>query len=225
MRLTDGEKHILIGTAQASLIRFKETDVRAMSRIAAGVKGIRLRDGDEVIGLDVADDDNQDEILVVTEKGYGKRTSIEDYRLSNRGGMGVKTAKLTERNGRLVCITTVEGDEDLMVVTNQGVIIRMEVSNISVNGRMAQGVRLIRLDEEQYVSTVAKVKKEPEDIEADEHTTASEASDDVEVVVDDVTPGDTIHTEAPEPEVSPERETLREDFMDRVNEDIENEDE
>ncbi|EJH4548631.1 DNA gyrase subunit A [Staphylococcus pseudintermedius] len=225
VRLTDGEKHILIGTAQASLIRFKETDVRAMSRIAAGVKGIRLRDGDEVIGLDVADDDNQDEILVVTEKGYGKRTSIEDYRLSNRGGMGVKTAKLTERNGQLVCITTVEGDEDLMVVTNQGVIIRMEVSNISVNGRMAQGVRLIRLDEEQYVSTVAKVKKEPEDIEADEHTTASEASDDVEVVVDDVTPGDTIHTEAPEPEVSPERETLREDFMDRVNEDIENEDE
>ncbi|EGQ3099247.1 TPA: DNA gyrase subunit A [Staphylococcus pseudintermedius] len=225
VRLTDGEKHILIGTAQASLIRFKETDVRAMSRIAAGVKGIRLRDGDEVIGLDVADDDNQDEILVVTEKGYGKRTSIEDYRLSKRGGMGVKTAKLTERNGRLVCITTVEGDEDLMVVTNQGVIIRMEVSNISVNGRMAQGVRLIRLDEEQYVSTVAKVKKEPEDIEADEHTTASEASDDVEVVVDDVTPGDTIHTEAPEPEVSPERETLREDFMDRVNEDIENEDE
>ncbi|ELJ5456023.1 DNA gyrase subunit A [Staphylococcus pseudintermedius] len=225
VRLTDGEKHILIGTAQALLIRFKETDVRAMSRIAAGVKGIRLRDGDEVIGLDVADDDNQDEILVVTEKGYGKRTSIEDYRLSKRGGMGVKTAKLTERNGRLVCITTVEGDEDLMVVTNQGVIIRMEVSNISVNGRMAQGVRLIRLDEEQYVSTVAKVKKEPEDIEADEHTTASEASDDVEVVVDDVTPGDTIHTEAPEPEVSPERETLREDFMDRVNEDIENEDE
>lgn len=219
VRLTDGEKHILIGTAQASLIRFKETDVRAMSRIAAGVKGICLRDGDEVIGLDVADDDNQDEILVVTEKGYGKRTSTEDYRLSNRGGMGVKTAKLTERNGRLVCITTVEGDEDLMVVTNQGVIIRMEVSNISVNGRMAQGVRLIRLDEEQYVSTVAKVKKEPEDIEADEHTTASEASDDVEVVVDDVTPGDTIHTEAPEPEVSPERETLREDFMDRVNED------
>ncbi|EJE4549094.1 DNA gyrase subunit A [Staphylococcus pseudintermedius] len=219
VRLTDGEKHILIGTAQASLIRFKETDIRAMSRIAAGVKGIRLRDGDEVIGLDVADDDNQDEILVVTEKGYGKRTSTEDYRLSNRGGMGVKTAKLTERNGRLVCITTVEGDEDLMVVTNQGVIIRMEVSNISVNGRMAQGVRLIRLDEEQYVSTVAKVKKEPEDIEADEHTTASEASDDVEVVVDDVTPGDTIHTEAPEPEVSPERETLREDFMDRVNED------
>ncbi|PCF86271.1 DNA gyrase subunit A [Staphylococcus intermedius] len=229
VRLTDGDKHILIGTAQASLIRFKETDVRAMSRIAAGVKGIRLRDGDEVIGLDVADDDNKDEILVVTEKGYGKRTSIEDYRLSNRGGMGVKTAKLTERNGRLVCITTVEGDEDLMVVTNQGVIIRMEVSNISVNGRMAQGVRLIRLDDEQYVSTVAKVKKEPEDLESDEDTGVSEvsdvANDATEVVVDDATPGDTIHTEAPEPEASPERETLREDFMDRVNEDIENEDE
>ncbi|WP_086428841.1 DNA gyrase subunit A [Staphylococcus cornubiensis] len=225
VRLTDGDKHILIGTAQASLIRFKETDVRAMSRIAAGVKGIRLRDGDEVIGLDVADDNNKDEILVVTEKGYGKRTSIEDYRLSNRGGMGVKTAKLTERNGRLVCITTVEGDEDLMVVTNQGVIIRMEVSNISVNGRMAQGVRLIRLEDEQYVSTVAKVKKEPEDIEAEENVEASESHSDSEVVVDDATPGDTIHTEAPEPEVPTEREMLREDFMDRVNEDIENEDE
>lgn len=225
VRLTDGDKHILIGTAQASLIRFKETDVRAMSRIAAGVKGIRLREGDEVIGLDVADDNNKDEILVVTEKGYGKRTSIEDYRLSNRGGMGVKTAKLTERNGRLVCITTVEGDEDLMVVTNQGVIIRMEVSNISVNGRMAQGVRLIRLEDEQYVSTVAKVKKEPEDIEVEENVKASETHNVSEVVVDDATPGDTIHTEAPEPEVPTERETLREDFMDRVNEDIETEDE
>lgn len=225
VRLTDGEKHILIGTAQASLIRFKETDVRAMSRIAAGVKGIRLRDGDEVIGLDVADDDNQDEILVVTEKGYGKRTSIEDYRLSNRGGMGVKTAKLTERNGRLVCITTVEGDEDLMVVTNQGVIIRMEVSDISVNGRMAQGVRLIRLDDEQYVSTVAKVKKEPEHIEGDDQIATSKDHEDSEVVVDDTTPGDTIHTEAPEADATTtERETLREDFMDRVNEDIENED-
>ena len=128
VRLTDGEKHILIGTADASLIRFKETDVRSMSRIAAGVKGIKLRDGDEVIGLGVTNEESNDEILVVTEKGYGKRTSIEEYRLSNRGGMGVKTAKLTERNGQLVCIATVEGDEDLMVVTNQGVIIRMEVS-------------------------------------------------------------------------------------------------
>ncbi|BAS44787.1 DNA gyrase subunit A [Staphylococcus schleiferi] len=223
VRLTDGEKHILIGTADASLIRFKETDVRSMSRIAAGVKGIKLRDGDEVIGLGVTNEESHDEILVVTEKGYGKRTSIEEYRLSNRGGMGVKTAKLTERNGQLVCIATVEGDEDLMVVTNQGVIIRMEVSDISVNGRMAQGVRLIRLDDEQFVSTVAKVKKEPENLEAENDELESET----ETVIEDDVPGDTIHTEAPEvsDNDTEERETVRQDFMDRVNEDIENEDE
>ncbi|CAM2882608.1 DNA gyrase subunit A [Staphylococcus schleiferi] len=223
VRLTDGEKHILIGTADASLIRFKETDVRSMSRIAAGVKGIKLRDGDEVIGLGVTNEESNDEILVVTEKGYGKRTSIEEYRLSNRGGMGVKTAKLTERNGQLVCIATVEGDEDLMVVTNQGVIIRMEVSDISVNGRMAQGVRLIRLDDEQFVSTVAKVKKEPENLEAENDELESET----ETVIEDDVPGATIHTEAPEvsDNDTEERETLRQDFMDRVNEDIENEDE
>ncbi len=223
VRLTDGEKHILIGTADASLIRFKETDVRSMSRIAAGVKGIKLRDGDEVIGLGVTNEESNDEILVVTEKGYGKRTSIEEYRLSNRGGMGVKTAKLTERNGQLVCIATVEGDEDLMVVTNQGVIIRMEVSDISVNGRMAQGVRLIRLDDEQFVSTVAKVKKEPENLEAENDELESET----ETVIEDDVPGDTIHTEAPEvsDNDTEEREMVRQDFMDRVNEDIENEDE
>ncbi|MBA8759918.1 DNA gyrase subunit A [Staphylococcus schleiferi subsp. coagulans] len=223
VRLTDGEKHILIGTADASLIRFKETDVRSMSRIAAGVKGIKLRDGDEVIGLGVTNEESNDEILVVTEKGYGKRTSIEEYRLSNRGGMGVKTAKLTERNGQLVCIATVEGDEDLMVVTNQGVIIRMEVSDISVNGRMAQGVRLIRLDDEQFVSTVAKVKKEPENLESENDELESET----ETVIEDDVPGDTIHTEAPEvsDNDTEERETVRQDFMDRVNEDIENEDE
>ncbi|REH91641.1 DNA gyrase subunit A [Staphylococcus felis] len=222
VRLTDGEKHILIGTAQASLIRFKEKDVRAMSRLAAGVKGIRLRENDEVIGLDVADDNNTDEILVVTEKGYGKRTPIEDYRLSNRGGMGVKTAKLTERNGDLVCITTVEGDEDLMIVTDHGVIIRMEIQDISETGRTTQGVRLMRLDEDQHVSTVAKVKKEPEAIETEDDKASQQlgpTSD--ERVIDDETPGDTIHTEAEDDTVS--RETLRQDFMDRVNEDIENE--
>ncbi|MBR7840002.1 DNA gyrase subunit A, partial [Actinospica durhamensis] len=131
--------HILIGTSDASLIRFKESDVRAMSRIASGVRGIRLRDDDEVVGLGVADEDSEDEVLVVTEKGYGKRTSVSEYRVSNRGGMGVKTAKLTERNGQLISIGTVSGDEDIMVVTNHGVIIRMEVQDISKNGRMTQG--------------------------------------------------------------------------------------
>ncbi|MGV3042512.1 DNA gyrase subunit A [Staphylococcus rostri] len=207
VRLTDGDKDILIGTSQASLIRFKETDIRAMSRIASGVKGITLRGDDEVIGLGVADEDNKAEILVVTEKGYGKRTSISEYRLSRRAGMGIKTANITERNGKLVCIATVEGNEDIMVVTDHGVIIRMEVEDISVNGRNTQGVRLIRLDDDQFVSTVAKVKQEPEDLEADEQ--------------DGTVSKDTEVTEAP----SEGPETLREDFMARVEEDIANEDE
>lgn len=221
VRLTDGHKHILIGTAHASLIRFKETDVRSMSRLAAGVKGIRLRDEDKVIGLGVADDDNTDEILVVTEKGYGKRTPIDAYRLSNRGGMGVKTAKLSERNGDLVCITTVEGDEDVMVVTNHGVIIRMEVQDISTTGRMTQGVRLIKLDEDQLVATVAKVKKEPDDIDLDE----TSQNEDADVPNDDtVTLDQSSTTEETEASPNDSRETLRDDFMDRVNEDIEAED-
>ncbi|MDO5375820.1 MAG: DNA gyrase subunit A [Staphylococcus rostri] len=206
VRLTDGDKDILIGTSQASLIRFKETDIRAMSRIASGVKGITLRGDDEVIGLGVADEDNKAEILVVTEKGYGKRTPISEYRLSRRAGMGIKTANITERNGKLVCIATVEGNEDIMVVTDHGVIIRMEVEDISVNGRNTQGVRLIRLDDDQFVSTVAKVKQEPEHLEADEQ--------------DGTVSKDTEVTEAP----SEGPETLREDFMARVEEDIANED-
>ncbi|MGV3245072.1 DNA gyrase subunit A [Staphylococcus sp. 11261D007BR] len=221
VRLTDGHKHILIGTAHASLIRFKETDVRSMSRLAAGVKGIRLRDEDKVIGLGVADDDNTDEILVVTEKGYGKRTPIDAYRLSNRGGMGVKTAKLSERNGDLVCITTVEGDEDVMVVTNHGVIIRMEVQDISTTGRMTQGVRLIKLDEDQLVATVAKVKKEPDDIDLDE----TSQNEDADVQNDEgATLDQSSTTEETEASQNDSRETLRDDFMDRVNEDIEAED-
>ncbi|MBU5852863.1 DNA gyrase subunit A, partial [Vibrio cholerae O1] len=97
-------------------------------------------------------------VLVVTENGYGKRTPVNDYRLSNRGGKGIKTATITERNGNDVCITTVTGEEDLMIVTNAGVIIRLDVADISQNGRAAQGVRLIRLGDDQFVSTVAKVK-------------------------------------------------------------------
>ncbi|KIX90833.1 DNA gyrase subunit A [Staphylococcus microti] len=212
VRLTDGHKHILIGTSQASLIRFKETDIRAMSRIASGVKGITLRGDDEVIGLGVADEDNTDEILVVTEKGYGKRTPIGEYRLSRRGGMGIKTANITERNGKLVCIATVEGDEDIMVVTDHGVIIRMEVEDISVNGRNTQGVRLIRLDDDQFVSTVAKVKQEPEELEEQD----GETSKDTDITATDTTMN--------ADDVS-EREALREDFMARVNEDIANEEE
>lgn len=161
VRLTDGSKEIILGTQKGSLIRFEETQIRNMGRTAAGVRGIRLRGDDEVIGLDVLSEDQ--EILVVTSNGYGKRTVESEYRSANRGGMGVKTANLNDRIGDLVYIGSVNGDEDLMIVTDYGVIIRLIMEEVSVTGRNTQGVRLIRLADEQNVATVAKVKEELEE--------------------------------------------------------------
>ena len=207
VRLTDGTKEIIIVTKHASLIRFDETKLRPLGRTAAGVRGISLRENDEVIGLDVTDEEEQDEILIVTENGYGKRTAADQYRISNRGGKGIKTATLTEKNGSLVCITTVTGDEDLMIVTNSGVIIRLHVADISQNGRSAQGVRLIRLGENQQVATVAKVEPDENEI----------AESPIEGVLEET-------LDTPATENTNEKEELREDFMDRVNKDIEKQD-
>lgn len=227
VRLTDGSQDVLIGTAHASLIRFQEQSLRPLGRTAAGVKGITIREGDQVVGLDVAHSESEDEVLVVTKNGYGKRTPVSEYRLSNRGGKGIKTATITERNGDIVCITTVSGSEDLMVVTNSGVIIRIDVHDISQNGRAAQGVRLIRLGDNQFVSTVAKVDEEEETARAEESIESAEsdetqASNETETVVEDNTPGNAIHTEGEEENDEPKE--LRQDFMDRVNEDIDNAD-
>ena len=241
VRLTDGEQDILIGTSHASLIRFNETTLRPLGRTAAGVKGITLREDDKVVGLDVTNAESDEEILVVTENGYGKRTPVDDYRLSNRGGKGIKTAKITERNGNIVCITSVTGEEDLMVVTNSGVIIRIDVEDISQNGRAAQGVRLIKLGENQIVSTVAKVNEEDEIKEVDESTEAIasdvdndnasqtdlQGSQNSEAIVEDDAPGNAIHTEVEDEENTSNndgRQEVRQDFMDRVNEDIDNAD-
>ncbi|TDM02178.1 DNA gyrase subunit A [Macrococcus carouselicus] len=164
VRLSEGGNQLIIGTRKASLIRFEEETLRPLGRTAAGVKGISLRQGDEVIGLDIVRPDSEEEILIVTEKGYGKRTTVKDYRLSHRGGMGIKTAALTDRNGSLVYMATVTGDEDLMIVTDKGVIIRLDVNSISRTGRSTQGVKLIRLSDDQFVATVAKVQKEEEEV-------------------------------------------------------------
>ena len=231
VRLTDGEEDILIGTAHASLIRFSEKALRPLGRTAAGVKGITLREGDEVVGLDVAHANSEDEVLVVTENGYGKRTPVADYRLSNRGGKGIKTATITERNGNIVCITTVTGEEDLMVVTNAGVIIRLDVHDISQNGRSAQGVRLMRLGDDQFVSTVAKVKQEDDadEVESDNESDNAQGESNNEEVIEGGAPGKAIQTEVTDEEQDSEdnqdgdeRIDVRQDFMERVNEDIEN---
>ena len=235
VRLTDGNQDILIGTSHASLIRFAETSLRPLGRTRE-VRGISLREDDVVVGLDVAHADSEDGVLVVTENGYGKRTPVSEYRLSNRGGKGIKTAKITERNGNIVCITTVNGEEDLMIVTNSGVIIRLEVEDISQNGRATQGVRLMKLGDDQFVSTVAKVIDKTEDEDATEvaqtengESNAESTESSSEEVIDDDTPGNALHTEADEEttvssdeDATDERIEVRQDFMDRVNEDIEN---
>ncbi|MGA5689632.1 DNA gyrase subunit A [Cytobacillus pseudoceanisediminis] len=162
VRLTDGSKEIIIGTSHGMLIRFPEEDVRSMGRTATGVKGISLSAGDEVVGMEVLEDDSQ--ILIVTKNGYGKRTPAGEYRVQGRGGKGIKTCNITDKNGSLVSMKAVTGEEDVMLITTGGVLIRMAVNDISTMGRNTQGVRLIRINEDadEAVSTVAKVEKEEE---------------------------------------------------------------
>ena len=160
VRLTDGDKQVIIGTRDGMLVRFQEDDIRSMGRTAVGVRGIKLRDGDEVVGMEIIEPGQ--EILVVTEKGYGKRTSEEEYRLQSRGGVGLKTMQITDKNGPMVAVKTVDGSEDLMLITINGMLIRMDINDISLIGRSTQGVRLIRLGDDELVATVAKVEKEDE---------------------------------------------------------------
>lgn len=169
VKLTDGKKHLIIGTKRGMLIRFPETDVRTMGRSATGVKAISLDDGDEVVGMEILEDHH--DVLVVTKKGFGKRTPASEYRVQSRGGKGLKTCNVTERNGPVVAVTTVVGNEDLMVITTGGVLIRIAVNDISRTGRIAQGVKLIRLsdeDEHECVATVAKVPEEEKEEKEEE---------------------------------------------------------
>ncbi len=159
--LTDGHQNIIIGTHQGYSVSFNEEDVRSMGRSAAGVRGIKLRGDDYVIGMDVLHPES--EVLVITEKGYGKRTEAVEYAIKGRGGKGIKTVNITEKNGNLAGLTTVTGEEDIMLITNKGVIIRFDVESVSQTGRATQGVRLIRLEEDALVSTMAKVAKEEEE--------------------------------------------------------------
>lgn len=154
--LTSGDDNIIIASQDGYAVSFQETNVRSMGRTATGVRGIRLNDGDQVVGMSVLGPD--DNVLVVTEKGYGKQTPASEYGIKNRGGKGVKTINVTEKNGILVGLTTVSGEEDIMLMTNQGIAIRFHAKNISQTGRSTQGVRLIRLAEDSYVSAIAKVE-------------------------------------------------------------------
>ena len=166
VKLTDGQRDIIIGASNGKAIRFKEEDVRSMGRTAAGVRGINLTEGESVVGVtSVTEDRNQ--ILVITKLGYGKRTEVDEYRCQKRGGKGVKTINITEKNGDLAKLVSVDGNEDLLVVSDKGIIIRTPINQISTTKRATQGVKIINLVSEHTVSTIALVSapEDEEDIE------------------------------------------------------------
>ena len=154
---TTGENEILIASSNGRMIRFEEKEIRIMGRTASGVRGINVGDG-ICVGCEIAEPGQQ--ILVVTEKGYGKKTDLEEYRMTHRGSKGVKALNVTKKNGNIVSFKTVHNNEDLMIITNSGIVIRLPLEQVSSTGRVAQGVKLINLKEEQRVSTIAIVEKE-----------------------------------------------------------------
>lgn len=167
--LTEKDTDIIIGTRLGYAVRFNQSSVRSMSRIATGVKGVNLREGDAVVGSRVITD--QDEVLIITEKGYGKRTVATEYPTKGRAGKGMKTANVTEKNGPLAGLLTVKGDEDLMIITDTGVMIRTNVANISQTGRSTMGVKVMRLDQDAKIVTFTSVAAaEKEEVGAEQET-------------------------------------------------------
>ena len=171
--LTEEDTDIIIGTKFGYAVRFNQSAVRGMSRIATGVKGVNLRDGDTVVGASVITD--QDEVLIITEKGYGKRTVATEYPTKGRGGKGMKTANVAEKNGPLSGLLTVKGDEDLMIITDTGVMIRTNVANISQTGRSTMGVKVMRLDQDAKIVTFTTVAAEEKEEVGTENETEGEA--------------------------------------------------
>jgi len=156
--ITTGDQNVILAKRGGRAIRFPETDVRSMGRMAAGVRGVSLDEGDEVVGMAVVEEETT--LLTVTENGYGKRSSLDDYAVKHRGGKGVINIRTTERNGQVVAIKEVRGRDDIMIITRKGVVIRCPLSQLSVIGRATQGVRLINLDEGDVVTDVAHLVKE-----------------------------------------------------------------
>ena len=161
-KITEGNAEILIASSNGRLIRFNENEVRIMGRTASGVRGIDVGDG-VAVGMEISSDN--DDVLVVTEKGYGKKTKIDQYRMTHRGSKGVKALNVTEKNGNIVSFKIVNGEEDLMIITDSGIIIRLPLSQVSSTGRVAQGVKLINLKDNQKVSTIAIIEHTEEETE------------------------------------------------------------
>lgn len=181
-RLTTGESEIMIATKNGKCIRFPEEKVRAVGRTSIGVRGITLEDNDEVIGMIIANDLEKESVLVVSEKGYGKRTAVEDYRVTNRGGKGVITLNITEKTGKLIAIQNVTDEDGLMIINKSGVAIRMAMEELRVMGRNTQGVKLINLKGSDEIAAVAKVEMDKDVEDAEEQTEESENTENTENV-------------------------------------------
>ncbi len=178
-RLTTGESEIMIATKNGKCIRFPEEKVRAVGRTSIGVRGITLEDNDEVIGMIIANDLEKESVLVVSEKGYGKRTAVEDYRVTNRGGKGVITLNITEKTGKLIAIQNVTDEDGLMIINKSGVAIRMAVEELRVMGRNTQGVKLISLKGNDEIAAVAKVEMDKDVEDTEEQTEEGENTENV----------------------------------------------
>ena len=181
-RLTTGESEIMIATKNGKCIRFPEEKVRAVGRTSIGVRGITLEDNDEVIGMIIANDLEKESVLVVSEKGYGKRTAVEDYRVTNRGGKGVITLNITEKTGKLIAIQNVTDEDGLMIINKSGVAIRMAVEELRVMGRNTQGVKLINLKGSDEIAAVAKVEMDKDVEDAEEQPEEGENTENTENV-------------------------------------------
>ncbi|MBK6396828.1 MAG: DNA gyrase subunit A [Bacteroidetes bacterium] len=166
-RLTNGKNEIMLATKKGKLVRFKEQTVRPMGRNSIGVKGVTLDGPDDVvIGMVCVTDPEKESLMVVSEKGYGKRSEVEEYRITNRGGKGVKTINITEKTGNLIAVKVVDDSDDLMIINKSGVTIRMSIGELRIMGRATQGVRLIRLDDDDEIASVAKVEIDEEEKKA-----------------------------------------------------------
>lgn len=181
-RLTTGESEIMIATKNGKCIRFPEEKVRAVGRTSIGVRGITLEDNDEVIGMIIANDLEKESVLVVSEKGYGKRTAVEDYRVTNRGGKGVITLNITEKTGKLIAIQNVTDEDGLMIINKSGVAIRMAVEELRVMGRNTQGVKLINLKGSDEIAAVAKVEMDKDVEDSEEQPEEGENTENTENV-------------------------------------------
>jgi DNA gyrase subunit A len=222
-KLTNGESQIILAVKSGKLVRFEETKTRPMGRTASGVRGITLKDDtDEVIGMVTVNDMNS-EILVVAENGYGKRSSLDEYRITNRGGKGVKTLNITEKTGKLISINAVTDADDLMIINKSGLTIRMAVEDLRVMGRATQGVKLINIKGNDSIAAVTKVMKDDVAevvVDEDGNIVESEAIERVkpvlEVLEDEGVEEDDDEDETEEDEAEAEDETEEDDSDDEA---------